>query len=168
MPAPADVVSSAPAGHAAGAPRRDGRSCHTPAPSHAGPPPGAAPTTFAAAALAYAADGSWVDEALRLLAEGDHVPGLTDAYRKLVDAVAAERLDGASRFAHLLAHWSRSEPVADTRLVPVEQVLEQIVAPVARAAPVLMVVCDGMGLPVAHRLVRDLLAEGWAPVVSLC
>lgn len=38
-----------------------------------------------------------------------------------------------------------------------------VVAVVASAAPVLLLVCDGMPLLVAHRLLRDLLDEGWAP-----
>jgi PglZ domain len=126
-------------------------------------PPVPAPTTFAAAAADYAADGAWVDEACQLLAEGDHVPELASGYARLCDAAGRQRRQVTGRFIELLADWSRSEPLADPRLVPVEQLLATVVAPVAAAAPVLLVVCDGMGLPVAHVLLRDLLAEGWAP-----
>jgi hypothetical protein len=126
-------------------------------------PPAPPPSTFAAVAAGYAVDGAWVDEARQLLAEGDHVSELASAYTRLCDAAARQRSEETARFVELLADWSRSEPLADARLVPVEQVLAAVVAPVAAAAPVLVVVCDGMGLPVAHVLLRDLLDEGWAP-----
>jgi hypothetical protein len=126
-------------------------------------PPVPAPTTFAAAATRYAAEGSWVDEARQLLAEGDRVRELASAYTTLGDAAARQRRQATDRFVELLADWSRSEPLGDQRLVPVEQLLDAVLAPVARAAPALLVVCDGMGLPVAHVLLRDLLDEGWAP-----
>jgi len=126
-------------------------------------PPAPPLSTFAAAATGYAADGAFLDEARQLLAEGDHVPELASAYTHLCDVAARQRNDETARFVELLADWSRSEPLADRRLVPVEQVLAAVVAPVAAATPVLVVVCDGMGLPVAHVLLRDLLAEGWAP-----
>jgi hypothetical protein len=126
-------------------------------------PPVPVPTTFAAAATSYAVDGAWVDEARQLLAEGDQVSELASAYIRLCDAAARQRSQETARFVQLLADWSRSEPLADARLLPGEQVLAAVVAPVAAEAPVLVVVCDGMGLPIAHVLLRDLLAEGWAP-----
>ena len=122
-----------------------------------------APTTFAAAVADYAADGAWIDEALQLLAEGDQVPELASAYATLCGPASRQRHQETARFVELLADWSRSEPLGDPRLVPVEELLTTVVAPVAAAAPALLVVCDGMGLPVAHILLRDLLAEGWAP-----
>ncbi|HZD68259.1 MAG TPA: BREX-2 system phosphatase PglZ [Actinomycetes bacterium] len=122
-----------------------------------------APTTFAAAVAGYAADGAWVDETRQLLAEGDQVPELASAYATLCDAADRQRRQETARFAKLLANWSRSEPLDDPRLLPVEHMLTAVVGPVAAAAPVLLVVCDGMGLPVAHVLLRDLLNEGWAP-----
>jgi hypothetical protein len=126
-------------------------------------PPAPPPSTFASAAAGYAADGAFLDEARQLLAEGDQVPELASAYTTLCDAAARQRSGETARFVQLLADWSRSEPLADAPLVPVEQMLATVVAPVAAAAPVLVVVCDGMGLPVAHVLLRDLLDEGWAP-----
>ncbi len=128
-------------------------------------PPAPPPTTFAAAVAEYAEDGAWVDEARRLLSEGDHVPELAAAYTALADVVAQEQAARSVRFAEFLADWSASEPLGDVRLVPLEQVLDEVVTSVARAAPVLVVVCDGMGLPVSHILLRDLLREGWAPAV---
>jgi hypothetical protein len=130
-------------------------------------PPATPPSTFAAAAAGYAADGAFLDEARQLLAEGDQVAELAAAYTSLGDAATRQRDVETTRFVQLLADWSRSEPLADARLVPVEQLLATVVAPVATAAPVLMVVCDGMGLPVAHVLLRDLVDEGWAPALPV-
>ena len=124
-----------------------------------------APTSFAAAVASYAADGAWVDEARQLLTEGDHIPELAAAYTTLCDATAGQRSEETTRFAGLLAEWSGSEPVTDVRIVPLEEVLASVVAPVAAVAPVLLVVCDGMSLPVAHVLLRDLVTEGWAPAM---
>src|SRR6266511_825562 len=130
-------------------------------------PPSSPPSTFAAAAAGYAADGAFLDEARQLLAEGDQVPELAAAYTGLCQTAARQRGQETARFVELLTGWSRSEPLADARLVPVEQVLATVVAPVAQAAPVLMVVCDGMSLPVAHVLIRDLADEGWMPAMPV-
>ncbi len=118
---------------------------------------------FAAAASRYAADGAFLDEALRLLRDGDGHPGLADAYARLVTGAEGERERTAMEFVGHLVEWSRSEPVPDERIVPLEHVLDTVVAPVANDAPVLLVVCDGMGLPVAHQLLSDLRLEHWAP-----
>jgi hypothetical protein len=124
-----------------------------------------APSTLAAAAAAYEAEGSFVDEAIRLLDEGDSIAELADVYASLAEEAAADRARSVTTFVERLAGWSRSEPAADERIVPLEHVLVEVVAPVARDAPVLVVVCDGMGLPVAHELLRDLLHDHWAPAV---
>ncbi|MGH9280007.1 MAG: BREX-2 system phosphatase PglZ [Acidimicrobiales bacterium] len=120
------------------------------------------PSTFAAAAEAYARDGAYADQAARLVEDGDQVPELAEAYARLASDTAATRAREVRDFTGLLAEWSASEPAPDARIVPLEWALEQVVTPVAREAPVLLVVCDGMGLPVAQELLADLEAEGWA------
>jgi hypothetical protein len=120
-------------------------------------------TAFGGAAAAYAAEGAFLDEAVRLLSEGDTLPELAQAYASLAAQAESARAPSMAAFARLLVDWSRSEPVPDARIVPLERLLAEIVAPIARDAPVLLVVCDGMSLPVAHELARDLLEENWAP-----
>jgi hypothetical protein len=120
-------------------------------------------TSFAGAAASYAAEGAWIDEARRLIAEGDHVAALAEAYSAQAASVNVEQRERAHRFAELLAEWSVAEPLPDPRIVPVECILDEIVSSAAASSPVLLVVCDGLGLPVWHRLRRDLLREGWAP-----
>lgn len=119
--------------------------------------------SFPGAAQAYATDGAFVDEAVRLLREGESEPRLAEAYASLAAGAEEERAPSMAEFAKLLSDWSRSEPVPDGRIVPLENLLADVVAPVARDAPVLLVVCDGMSLAVAHELARDLLEENWAP-----
>lgn len=130
-------------------------------PASGTPPPASG---FADAVEAYVADGSWVDAACRLLTEGDQVPDLAAAYQSICDEATAQQAARSRRFAGLLAEWSKAEPLADRRFVPVEDLLDRIVAPVATVAPVLLVVCDGLALPVSHDLVGDLWAQGWGSV----
>lgn len=112
-------------------------------------------------ATAYASDGAWVDEARRLLADGDQHPALAAAYTKLCAEFDQERRAADLHFAAALALWSASEPVDHEDLLPVEQVLDRVLVPVARDAPVMLLVCDGMSISVAHELLRDIAAEGW-------
>jgi PglZ domain-containing protein len=126
-------------------------------------PPEQAATTFEAAALAYVGDGAYVDEAVRLLDDGDGLAELAAVYSLLVEEEGAERDQLAAAFAEQLVEWSRAEPVPSQAVVPLENVLSTVVAQVARDAPVLVVVCDGMSLEVSHQLVRGLRTEGWAP-----
>ena len=118
-------------------------------------------SSFVEAVVGYASEGAWVDELRQRLADGDSVPELAAVYTELGAAIDAERRDGDVRFATLLADWSKSEPVHDPRLAPLEHVLAEIVAPVAADAPVLVLVCDGMSLAVANELLRDIALEGW-------
>ena len=125
----------------------------------------AEPPTLAVAAAYYVDEGAWVDEACRLLHEGDQPVEVTAAYCELAAGVDGEQTVASHRFASLLAEWSAAEPLVDPRIVPVERILDDVVARVAEAAPVLLVVCDGMSLAVSHPLVRSLKAGGWARVV---
>jgi len=125
------------------------------------------PTGFAASAADYAAEGAFLDAAVRLLDDGDVQPELSAAYAALVADAAAERAQRTTAFVADLADWSRSEPAPDERIVPLERLLDDVVAPVAADAPVLLVVCDGLGLPVAQELLRDLRAEHWAPAAPV-
>lgn len=118
--------------------------------------------SFAAAVEMYRSEGAWIDEARRCLAEGDSSPQLTAAYRSLCDVVDVERASYNAEFARHLAQWSQSEPMFDDRMVPVESVLSDVVAPIAVERPVLVLICDGMGLGASHQLFDDLAAEGWA------
>ena len=124
------------------------------------PPPA---SSFVEAVMAYATEGSWEEQARRLVEDGDAVPELASACSRLAESASARRREEDLAFASLLADWSLGVPPPCETVVPVESLLSEVVAPIARAAPVLLVVCDGMGLSVAHQLTVDLLVHGWAP-----
>lgn len=126
-------------------------------------PPADADMSFAGRGAHYRAELAWLEQARRDLAAGAQSEALAGALSTIGKqaADALRRADAA--FAASLVEWSKSEPTPDPRIVPLEHLLDAVVAPVAKAAPVLLVICDGMGLSVSHQLVNDLRAEGWAP-----
>jgi hypothetical protein len=121
-----------------------------------------APSDFAGLAHEYAREGAWVDEARLLLADGEHLADVAAGYADLCAKLDLERRAGDLAFAGALAEWSGSEPIRDERIVPVEEVLDRVVARVAADAPVLVLVCDGVSLPVTHQLLDSLAEHGWA------
>ena len=114
-------------------------------------------------AVRYRSDLAWVEQARRDLAAGAQSASLAGAFGALAEQAADIQRVADADFAIELAQWSMSLPAPDSRVVPLENLLEIVVAPVAKDAPVLLVICDGMGLSVSHQLVNDLRAEGWAP-----
>jgi len=60
----------------------------------------------------------------------------------------------------LLRDWTAAKSTDET-IVPVEQVLERMVAPIAAAKPVLVVVIDGMSVAVFRELMADVLGHDW-------
>jgi len=125
-------------------------------------PPAGMPVDLADAARRYLAEGSWVDRArITMSGEGETVPPLAGGYRRLAGMCAAERADGDRAFAGLLAAWSVVTPTGADRLLPIERVLDQVVVPLARRAPVLLLVVDGLSYAAAHHLVEDITTRGW-------
>jgi hypothetical protein len=112
-------------------------------------------------AAAFASDGAWVDAAREALGHGETVSPLADAYARLIEQLDAERADRDRAFAKSLAGWTTVAPTSSEALLPVEQVLAEVVAPVARRAPVLLLVLDGLSYPESTRLFSDLRRAGW-------
>ena len=128
---------------------------------------GGAADSLATAAQRFAADAAYVDRCRLDLYAGDREPSLSALYTRLLDEHDAEREAENRRFAELLAAWSTLEPTAPEptdRLLPIEYVLDQVVAPLAATAPVLLVVADGMSQSVASEVVDDLNQAGWVPL----
>lgn len=123
----------------------------------------APPSSVPEHAIAYRADGAWLEQARRDAAAGEQAGPIADALAPVLEAADTLQASTTKEFANALAEWSRSVPADDIRIIPVERILSDVVAPVAKTAPVLMVVCDGMGLAVSHQLLSDLRVEGWAP-----
>jgi hypothetical protein len=120
-------------------------------------------TTLAQHVLGYAADGAWVEGARRLLAEGDQPADVAAAFGSICEAAVGELRANDEAFAETLATWSASEPVLDESIVPVEHLIDRVVAPIAANTTVILLVCDGMAMSVAHNLLVDIADEGWTP-----
>jgi hypothetical protein len=112
------------------------------------------------AARDYLTTGSFVDWARSALRAGDPVRELSDGYSSLVEQVAARRDSQNRVFAELLQDQTASSSYpAD--LTPVERILEEVVAPLAGLAPILVILLDGMSSAVSRELLADLGRLDW-------
>jgi hypothetical protein len=112
----------------------------------------------------YHQDGGFIDWARYRLKESD----LSVEVRKAFDAIL-ERVDQRARafekdFAIQLQDWTRSEHKPD-RFILIEDVLEQVVTPVAKQQPVLLLVLDGMSVAVFRQLMQGILRQDWTEIV---
>lgn len=122
------------------------------------------PKSLAEAATAHLRDGGFVDWARLSLRSGDAVQGLSEVYARLFDAVTKIREEQAQQFGRLLADWTAAGSQSD-EVIPIERVLEQIVAPLATTSSVLVIVIDGMSVAVCRELLSDLTRHEW---IALC
>lgn len=120
--------------------------------------------SLAEAAAYHLAEGGFVDWARLSLRVGDPVRELSEAYADLFDQVTAIREEQARRFAELVRDWTAAGSAGD-EVIPVEQILDEIVAPLAAQAPVLVIVVDGMSAAVGRELIADITRQDW---VALC
>ena len=123
------------------------------------------PQSLAEAAAYQVAEGSFVDWARLSLRSGDPVQALSEAYAKLVDRVTEKREEQAHHFALLLKDWTAAGSTGET-IIPVENVLELVVAPLASQAPVLVVIVDGMSTAVWRELVTDITQHDWVALTT--
>ncbi len=120
--------------------------------------------SLAEAAAYHLAEGGFVDWARLALRIGDPVRELSEAYARLFHKVTAIREQQAHHFAELLRDWTVAGSVGDG-IIPVERILDEIVAPLAAQAPVLVIVVDGMSAAVCRELVADMTRQDW---IALC
>ncbi|HEY1066673.1 MAG TPA: BREX-2 system phosphatase PglZ, partial [Pirellulales bacterium] len=116
--------------------------------------------SLGAAGAEHLHEDSFADWARTALHAGDEVRELSESYTQLSAAAAARRERQAKTFAELLVDWSVVDS-SPTDFVPVEKLLDEIVAPLAAERPVLLMVIDGMSAAVAHELTADLTKRGW-------
>ncbi|WP_130799646.1 BREX-2 system phosphatase PglZ [Streptomyces otsuchiensis] len=115
-----------------------------------------------------AVEWGWVDRALAVLWAGDPGGGraFTESLRALYDAGRARRDRLDERFAHQLAGWSPNATAQQPAgCLLVENVLDTVVLPLAKAAPPLVIVLDGMSSAVAVQLGEEAEREGWQEAV---
>lgn len=126
--------------------------------------PGELPLDLGAALRDYLDDGAWVDRAVAALWDATADVVVAGAYRELIGQV--QRLRGLrdQHAAELLATATeRDEPPAGATLI--ERALTDLVVPVARHTPVLVVLLDGMSAAVATQLAETVVDMQWVEVV---
>jgi hypothetical protein len=117
-------------------------------------------------AVTWQADeGAFVDWARFRLLGGDELPELSQAYRACREALMARRNTFAKSFAPALIEWNANPPTVDGRLVPVESVLERVLAPIAAAHPTLLLVMDGLSISIFRELFAHSASHGWAELM---
>lgn len=116
----------------------------------------ARPSSMVDMAQGYAADGGFVDWARQVLRGGEPNKDLASAYVRLVDRVTELREADNQRFGQALSEQRVAGNVA-AGLIPVEQMLDQIITKVAEKAPVLLLLVDGMNWAVFREMVSDII-----------
>jgi len=120
---------------------------------------------FADLAQRYAREGAFVDWARFKLLGGDDLPGLSSAFVALREAARTKAEAFNQRFAQALQVWNR-EPRAEPACMPVEAIVERLLAPLAKQTPVLLLVADGLSYPIFRELFEGLEALGWDEQVT--
>ena len=125
----------------------------------------ALPSSLSEAAALQLSDGGFVDWARLSLRAGDPVRELSGAYARLFDLVTTMRERQSQAFARLLVDWTAAGSPAQ-EVLPVERILEEIVAPLAEKAPILVIVIDGMSAAVCCELLADVLRHDWTALAE--
>ncbi len=122
-------------------------------------------TSLPGAVTWQADEGAFVDWARFRLLGGDEIAALSHAYGACREALIARRNQFAKSFAQALIDWNANKPSVDGRLVPVECVLEQVVAPIAAAHPILLLVMDGLSISIFRELFAPIASHSWTEMV---
>ncbi|HLI37026.1 MAG TPA: BREX-2 system phosphatase PglZ [Streptosporangiaceae bacterium] len=128
----------------------------------AGPAPDAA--GLPALLRRHADQDAWADLAVNAAAAGVGDPELGAGLAAVLDAVRARRAAHDAGFAAALAAYTRDDR-DDQDVLCVERVLPDVVMPLARQAPVLLLVLDGMSAGVGAEVAASILGrprDGWA------
>jgi len=116
---------------------------------------GSGAADFAGIARSYAEGGGWVDRARDSLVRGEELPTLSKAYLRLEQAAYARRRRQNERFGQAAAAWFQHPKPADA-LIPVEDAIDRVIAPVLESAGrALVIVLDGLSWQVAHQILGD-------------
>ena len=103
----------------------------------------AQPRSLAEAIAYQLSEGSFLDWArLSLRRSGDPVRALSEAYTVLFEQITTIREVQSHQFAELLRDWTAMGSTGKA-VIPIEQILKFIVAPLVAHAPVLLIVMDG-------------------------
>jgi hypothetical protein len=109
--------------------------------------------------------GAYVDWARFRLLGGDELTELSDAYAACRQAAIARRNAFGKPFADALIQWNAQPQASSARIVPLEQVLDRVVAPIAASQPTLLLVMDGLSNSIFRELFARAANHGWAELV---
>ena len=126
--------------------------------------PTTTPRSMSEAATNYAGEGGYVDLARHAIRSSDPIAGVASAYARLGEAVTARREEENRAFGEILREWNATGAHSDTPM-PVERVLGTLVAPLAKEAPILLLVLDGL-FPVWRALAQTIGRFGWSELVQ--
>lgn len=126
---------------------------------------GAAPMSTDAMLTWQADQGAFVDWARFRLLGGDELPELSEAFARLRAEVTRRRNALSRSFAGALARSNREALPHDGRVVPVERVLDRVLAPLAGTHPVLFLVMDGLSVSIFRELFEQPEKFGWNELV---
>lgn len=112
-----------------------------------------------------AEQGAFVDWARSRLLGGDELEALSRVYADLRKEVAARRDRLNLRFGQLLVQVNRENAWQQGVAMPLERVLDQVVAPVASRAGLLVLVVDGLSLSIFRELMSRPDQLGWRELV---
>jgi len=113
----------------------------------------------------YHQDGGFIDWARYSLKETDESPEVQKAYDAILKRVEERTHHFEDGFTLQLLDWTRTESQSD-RFILIENVLKEVVAPVAKQQPVLMLVLDGMSVAAFRLLLRDILRQNWVEIAQ--
>jgi hypothetical protein len=115
---------------------------------------------FADAAVGYAREGGFVDLARNTLFDGDQRSDVSAVYELIANRATERRERENVVFARALQAWNSGRP-SESDVVPVEQFLDRVLAPIAHLSNVLLIVFDGLSYAVYWPLFSDLVHQGW-------
>lgn len=121
------------------------------------------PEGLAAIARAYAAEGGFVDWARRVLRGGEPNKDLAATFVRIVDCATLLREEENHRFGLALVE-QHAMSAAPLGVIPVEQILDLVLAKVATQVPVLLLLIDGMSWAVFRELVTDIKSRDWIEI----
>lgn len=120
--------------------------------------PISAATALPEATASYITRDSWVDTALTKTRRGAEQPAAAAALRVVIDTVLTRRARHDRMFARALADAPKP------RVPLVENVLRDVVVPIARQTPTLLLVIDALSMAAANDLVTAIQEDGWTEV----
>ncbi len=113
----------------------------------------------------YHSDGGFIDWARNRLKETDESPEVQKAYDAILKRVEERAENFEESFALQLQDWTRNEHQSK-RFTLIEDVLSEVVTPVSKQQPVLLLVLDGMSVAVFRQLLQDILRHDWTEIIQ--